>query len=360
MADTPIYAEAISRLFPAQPDCQVDRLNTGLINYSFKVTHPVTGQAVLLQQINHHVFPEPRQVQDNFMQLWDYKVRRAPSLQLPEPLLFSDGQSLWRDSEGRYWRAFVFLAHTKSLKVPQSPRQASATARAFGEMTAILDGFDSSRLHEVIPGFHDLGLRYRQFEEAVRGAWALRRERAAPLIESLQDRVGYRDFFLALKASPAYPLRVMHHDAKIANVLFDDRTGEVVCLVDFDTVMPGRFFSDLGDLIRSMACSEDENSTRFADLHVRRDVYRAILSGYLEVMAGHLTIQEKEHIHFSGLALFYMQALRFLTDYLQGDRYYLISYAEQNFDRALNQVTLLKNLEGFLKTDYNFTLPETK
>jgi Ser/Thr protein kinase RdoA (MazF antagonist) len=145
----------------------------------------------------------------------------------------------------------------------------------------------------------------------------------------------------------------MHHDAKIANVLFSNKTGKVICAVDFDTVMPGYFFSDLGDMIRSMVCSEDENSLHFNKIKIRKVFYEAIVSGYLMKMGKQLTDAEKKHIHYAGLLMIYMQAFRFLTDYLNGDVYYKINYPEHNFERAKNQLTLLQRLEDFLAVHYH-------
>jgi hypothetical protein len=120
--------------------------------------------------------------------------------------------------------------------------------------------------------------------------------------------------------------------------------------------MPGYFFSDLGDMIRSMACSYDENSTEFDKITIRKKFYNAILEGYLMVMNKQLTDSEKKYIHYAGLLMIYMQSLRFLTDYLNGDIYYQISYPEQNFNRATNQLTLLGQLEKFLAAEYSFTV----
>jgi thiamine kinase-like enzyme len=149
---------------------------------------------------------------------------------------------------------------------------------------------------------------------------------------------------------------VMHHDAKIANILFSKKTGDVICPVDFDTVMPGYFFSDLGDMIRSMACSLDETSTDFENLTIRKEFYKAIVEGYLSVMKNQFTVSENKYIHYAGLLMIYMQALRYMTDYLNGDIYYKTNYAEQNFDRAKNQVILLKRLEEFFKDEYQFSV----
>jgi hypothetical protein len=130
----------------------------------------------------------------------------------------------------------------------------------------------------------------------------------------------------------------------------------VICPVDFDTTMPGYFFSDPGDMIRSMAGSADESSTDFNNIRIRSDIYKAIINGYLAGMNAELTEMEKKYIHSSGLLLIYMQSLRFLTDYLNGDIYYKISYPEQNYDRTLNQLTLLKSLEEYLKENFKFTI----
>jgi thiamine kinase-like enzyme len=148
----------------------------------------------------------------------------------------------------------------------------------------------------------------------------------------------------------------MHHDAKIGNVLFNKINGRVICLVDFDTAMPGYYFSDLGDMIRSMAGCCDENSTDFDGIGIRKDFYDAILAGYLDVMKEQLTGSEKKYIHYAGLVMIYMQALRFCTDYLEKDVYYKTTYPEQNYDRARNQLALLKRLEEFLKEEYRFSV----
>jgi hypothetical protein len=144
----------------------------------------------------------------------------------------------------------------------------------------------------------------------------------------------------------------MHHDCKISNILFSLRTQQVICPVDLDTVMPGKFFSDLGDMIRTMACSEDENSIAWEKISINEAFYKAILKGYLSRSEAILTQTEKHHIHYAGLLMIFMQGIRFLTDYLRGDIYYKIQYPEQNLNRALNQFILLERLEEFLQREY--------
>ena len=212
------------------------------------------------------------------------------------------------------------------------------------------------KLKSVIPGFHNLSLRYQQFEEALSGQLYERMAKALVIINELKQREKYKQLFESIIQSAEFPQRVMHHDAKIANVLFHKKTGKVICPVDYDTVMPGYFFSDLGDLIRSMACSEDENSTDFDNIGIQKNFYEAIIAGYIEVMGNFFTEAEKKYIHYSGLLIIYMQALRFITDYLNGDIYYQISYREENLNKAKNQFILLQQLEEFLKREYDFSI----
>ena len=332
----------------------VEPISGGLINYSFKVSSPVKPD-YLLQQINKKVFANPEHVQENYINIWKYAELEFPGLRLPSPRYCGVMTTLIVDENENYWRAFEFIEESKMVPVAQTPEQAKATAATFAKFTATFDDFNIQQLKKVIPGFHDLSLRYHQFEEAINGQSYERIARALSLIDELKKRERYKHFYEIIIESKEFPKRVMHHDAKIANVLFDCRTGEVVCPVDFDTVMPGYFFSDLGDMIRSMVCSEDETCTDFERITIRSEFYEAIVSGYLEIMGEKLTTAEKKYIHYSGPLMIYMQALRFITDYLSGDIYYRINHPEQNLLRAKNQLVLLQKLEQFLSQSYNFS-----
>ena len=347
--------EVLTAFSPGNEQYTVEQLGNGLINHTFKITGEKNQKVLLLQQINKNVFKKPSEVQDNFIKLWQYK-NGTKDILFPTPVPAKESATLFIDEEGNYWRAFEYLQGTVTLNVPDNTGQASATAKTFGQLTAFLSSFDAESLHIVIPDFHNLSFRYRQFEDALSNAGPARLQKAGELIGEVKNREKYKDFYNRIVQSPAFPKRVMHHDAKIANVLFDKKTGNVICAIDFDTTMPGYFFSDVGDMIRSMACSSDEHSTDFNSLHIRKDFYKAIISGYGEVMNDYLTSEEKKYIHSAGLLMIYMQAVRFLADYLNDDIYYQISYPEQNFDRAVNQVALLNDLEQFLLEEYNFSL----
>ncbi len=334
-------------------EIRIETVGGGLINLSYKIICQLTSD-FLLQQINKTVFAHPEQVQENYIRIWQYAEFEFTGLRLPSPKHCGRMTTLFVDRNENYWRAFEFIEDARMCAVAEKPAQAKATAKAFAKFTAAFEDFNVSNLKEVIPGFHNLSLRYRQFEEAMKGELYERMSKSLPLIDELKQREKYKHFYEIVTESGEFPQRVMHHDAKITNVLFSNKTGRVICPVDFDTVMPGYFFSDIGDMIRSMVCSEDENSTNFNNIRIRKNFYDAIISGYLDVLGKQLTISEKKYIHYSGLLIIYMQALRFLTDYLNGDVYYRISNPDQNFDRAKNQLILLQRLEDFLSTHYNF------
>jgi thiamine kinase-like enzyme len=329
-------------------EIKIERLNNGLINSSYKII-PQLNPSFLLQQINKTVFPKPEDVQRNYIYVYQYAEFEFTGLRLPYPQYYTSDRSLYKDKKGNYWRAFEFIENSHSLTVAETPGQAKAAAKAFAKFTMAFEEMNPDNLRIVIPDFHNLSFRYDQFEQALQGEQFERMAKSKSLIEELKNRERYKHFYEIIISSEDFPRRVMHHDAKITNVLFDNVSNKVICLVDFDTVMPGYFFSDLGDLIRTLVSPVDEASIEFEKIRIRKSFYEAIVNGYLSVMQKMLTASEIKYIHYAGIIMIYMQALRFLSDYLNGDIYYKTEYSEQNFNRALNQFILLKKLEEFLE-----------
>lgn len=357
--ETGLYQQALEAA-TVNRDAVVTPITTGLINKTFKVVTAETGVKFLLQQVNTLVFPEPGKLLDNYQKIWlhlYYHASRPPTtyqVSIPAPRDFLDGSKLFYDRNKRYWRLFEFIDNARTLPAPDNSVQARAVARTFGSITASFTGYDLTSLHTTIPGFHDLSLRFSQFRESLHSRHYDRLLKAAAVIDQLKKREHYVSFYEVITGSGEFIPRLMHHDAKISNILFDEKTGKLLCTVDLDTCMPGYFFSDLGDMIRSMAGNCDENNNEAERISIRKDYYDAILDGYLEVLSPLLTDAEKKYIHYAGLLVIYMQALRFTTDYLHGDTYYLTHYPDQNFDRARNQLALLQKLEEFLGDHYNF------
>lgn len=359
--DIPVYQEALDAS-AYHRDLIVTPVSAGLINQTYKVIVPSNGYKYLLQQINPEIFPEPEKLQANYENIWSYIHHDGPPqnipypVNIPKPLSFLDDTKLFCDSHKKYWRMFEFINGAQTLFTTTNSIQAKTVAQTFGCITASFEFFDPEKLFITIPGFHDLSLRLRQFKQSRHTRNYDRLLKAAPVIDQLKKRERYTSFYEVMTESKEFEKRVMHNDAKISNILFDEETGKVICPVDFDTCMPGYFFSDLGDMIRTMACSEGENSSNYNEINIRKDFYEAILDGYMEVIHELLTDSEKKYIHYSGLLMIYMQALRFITDYLNGDMYYRTDYPEQNFDRAKNQLTLLQKLEEFLRREYDFKM----
>ncbi len=350
------YRQALAAFAKDRDDYAVESIPGGLINQTYKITSRQNGHSYLLQEINRFTFPEPVWLQQNYERLFDHLEKAAIPMLMPAMKYFPGNKSFFTDSMGRHWRVFEFIDGTCTHPTAETISQASETALCFARFTSGFSNFDLSVLHIPIPGFHDLTGRYRQFKQALQKAERSVVQEAAPVIEAMNGRERYAHLFDVLTASDAFTLRVMHHDAKIGNVLFDMEEDMVVCPVDFDTVMPGYIFSDLGDMIRSMTASHGEDSRQMDAIRIRGDYYEAIVSSYLLHMEDQLSEAEKKYIHFAGIVMTCMQALRYLTDHLEGDRYYRVDYDGQNLARSQNQLTLLNSLEKFLEKTYQFTV----
>jgi hypothetical protein len=333
----------------------VQSLGNGLINYTYTVSDPSVAKAMVLQAINRHVFSRPEDILHNYKMVYDCLKSEGSSITIPSPLSAATGHLYWVDDQDNCWRACEFIGDSYSPSTAADQDAAYTVANCFAKFTSALSVLKIRQLREIIPGFHNLAFRYTQFEEAIAKASITQLLRSTHVIAELRGKKKLVDFYESMQGSLQYPDRVMHHDCKISNILFDKKTNSVICPVDLDTVMPGKFFSDPGDMIRSMACTVDENATSWEEINIRPPFYKAILEGYLEGIGGIFTGEEKANIHYAGLLMTFMQSLRFAADFLNGDVYYKIQYPEQNLNRALNQLILLEKLETFLEAEYGFT-----
>lgn len=353
---TAVYQEALDAFANPLHEFTIEELGTGYTNRSYKVTSRVNGISFLLQQINRQVFHEPSQVQANYETLWNYLQSENIPIIVPSPKYFPDESTLFVDSHENYWRVFEFINGGLVLEQPDNADQVRAAAQTFGGFTASFGGFDLSTLFPTIPDFHNLSVRLAHFHQRLHNGHYERLSKAAPIVEELKQRERYASFYDVLTSSEEFLPRVMHHDATISNIIFDSDKHNVICLTDLDTVMPGYIFSDLGEMVRTMAASHNQDSTLYDKLEIRKDFYEAVMEGYLSLINYQLTEAEKKYAPFSGLMMTYMQAIRLLTDYLDGDKNFRAEYREQNLDRARNQLTLLKRLEEFLERESGFRI----
>lgn len=296
----------------------------------------------ILQKINHKVFKRPEDIDHNLRIIGAYLAKHHPDYLFAGPYQPAEGNTLFKSEDGDYYRMFPFISGSRSLDVVSRPEQAFEASRSFARFSMMLNGLEPSLLRETLPHFHDLGLRYRHFEHVVKTADPSLLERASEEIIFLRSHKGYVRELEQLKASKEFPCRVMHHDTKISNILFD-RADKALCVIDLDTVMPGYFISDVGDMMRTYLPPVSEEEQDLSFVVVRPEYFEAIVAGYLNGMEGQLTSLEQQQFLFAGRFMIYMQALRFLSDFLERDVYYGARYEGHNLLRAQNQICLLES-----------------
>ncbi|MFD2289011.1 phosphotransferase [Pedobacter petrophilus] len=321
----------------------ITQIGTGLINRTYLLSPLAEQKKYILQQINTTVFKSPWAIAWNLKAISDYLSQHFPDYLFIKPIPTIEGEEMAQLNE-EFWRLLPFVPDTVSLDVLTDSRQAFEAAKQFGKLSRLLNNFDASTLKPTIPGFHDLAWRYEQFIKALSGSSESIKAQAEAQIEDALNHKHILDYYISYTHRSDFPDRVMHHDTKISNVLLEEETFDGICVIDLDTIMPGKFISDLGDMMRTYLCAFSENEKELNRIKIRIPYFEAMIKGYLSEMKAILTETEKELILFSGRYMIYMQALRFLTDFLNGNPYYPISYPIQNLDRAKNQFKLLNEI----------------
>jgi Ser/Thr protein kinase RdoA (MazF antagonist) len=338
--------EHVLQAYGFNNNCQVVTFGTGLINHTWKIT--TTADEYILQKINTAVFKSPAAIAANLQLLDEYAKKYFPDYLFVAPVKTTGGKNHFISQEGDWYRVFLFVAGSHTIDAVTSTQQAFEAAKQFGLFTKTFSVFPAASLQTTIPDFHNLSLRYNQFKHALENG---NKERIALSAEAVKKLQGYSSIvaeYEQMVKSKKLKQRVTHHDTKISNVLFDIRD-KGLCVIDLDTVMPGYFISDVGDMIRTYVCPVSEEETSFEKIMVRPEYLHAVKEGYLSEMAGELTKEEQSLFLFAGKYMIYMQALRFLTDFINNDVYYGARYTEHNFMRAQNQIILLQQLINYEK-----------
>jgi aminoglycoside phosphotransferase (APT) family kinase protein len=301
---------------------------------------------VILQRINRNVFTNPPALMENIGRVSShlaYKVSHEPDRERRALTLIParNGRVWHEDEDGNVWRAWTFIERAHTYDSVVSENQAFQVGKAFGQFQKMLADLPAPRLHEIIPDFHHTPKRFAALERAVLMDAAGRAILAKPEIEFALAR---KPIIRALLDADL-PERVTHNDTKFNNVLLDDETGEAICVVDLDTVMPGLALYDFGDMVRTATslASEDERDLSRANLEF--PLFEALVRGYLGSAGTFLTKLEREYLAFSGKLITFEQGVRFLTDYLAGDTYYKVHRDGQNLDRCRAQFKLVESIE---------------
>lgn len=324
-------------------DVFIEEFGMGLINKTWKITCNDRSISYILQKLNHSIFKHPADIAFNVAYIARYLQQHHPDYLFITPIATIDGEELYQDAAHGYFRLAPFLENSCTILTVNDPKQAFEAARQFGLFTSLCTNLDPRKLKITIRDFHNLPFRYQQFMEALEQGNKDRRAETKDLIEFLQAQAGITTTYTHILQNRAFSTRITHHDTKISNVLFD-AADNGLCVIDLDTVMPGYFISDVGDMMRTYLCPVNEEETDLAAITIREEYFQAIVAGYLSAMKPLLSREEKQHFVYAGKYLIYMQALRFLTDYLNNDVYYGARYERHNAVRAENQVVLLQKL----------------
>lgn len=341
---------------------EIKPLTSGLINQTYLVITD-TSDNYVLQCVNHHVFKNVELLQHNIEKVTEHIRAKLEALHEDDIdrkvlrfLSTEEGKTYYFDGE-HYWRVCVFIrdSHTQDEVTPES---AYLVGLKFGEFESMLTDLPE-QLEETIPDFHNMEFRMHQLREAVKADKAGRKAKVQSLIDAIE-----RDADEMCKAERLYregklPKRICHCDTKVSNMLFD-ADGKVLCVIDLDTVMPGFVFSDFGDFLRSAANTAAEDEPDLDKIHFNMSVFESFAKGYLESAGQFLTPLEIEMLPYAVRLFPYMQAVRFLADYLDGDLYYQTKYAEHNYVRTLAQYKLYQEtvkatpaMEAYIRSQVN-------
>ena len=337
----------------------VDPLGKGLINDTFLVRTLETGSSTgskpankpdyVLQRINHHIFTDVEMLQRNIEIVTKHlrcKMATGGVADIDRRVLrflpTATGKTYHFDGQN-FWRLSVYIADTITFD-EVTPQSSYDCGRAFGRFQQQLTDLNET-LDETIPDFHNMELRLSQLRQAVTHDATGRLKEVGKELELIEAHANKMCLAEQLHRQGLLPKRICHCDTKVNNMLFD-RNGKVLCIIDLDTVMPAYIFSDYGDFLRTAANSQAEDSPDLDKITFRWDIFEAFTRGYLESTSSFLTPIEREHLPFA-VALFpLMQAVRFLTDYLNGDTYYKIKYPEHNLVRTRNQLRFFQKVEA--------------
>lgn len=346
-------AGIVSRFAVKGEIAEIKPFGSGHINSTYYIRTAGTGSPdYLLQKINHFVFKNVPGLLQNILYVTGHLKKKLGMIPGADPdrevltliPVRNEGFYTGNEDEG-YWRMYYFIKDTKSYDIVETEKQAFETGRAFGKFQKLLADLDSSKICETIPDFHNIESRLRQMEEAVAANAAGRVNEVMPIVDFIRERAWEMNTVLRAGREGKLPLRIIHYDTKLNNVLLD-KNDHVQCVIDLDTVMPGYVAYDFGDAIRTIINTAAEDEKDLSKINLNLPLFEAYTKGYFEEAAEFLTLAEVESLLHGALLLPYMQTVRFLTDYIQGDIYYKIHFPGHNLQRTLAQLELVKRLEG--------------
>lgn len=321
---------------------------SGHINDTYCINYDQGGQPVryIFQRINHNVFKTPVALMENVQRVTTHLAAKnngqpEGSRRVLTLVPARDGKAWHVDADGNHWRVYIFIEKARTYDAVESTRQAFQAAKAFGQFQKLLADLPAPRLHDTIPGFHHTPKRFATLEKAIQADSANRAKLAKPEIEfALRHKA-----MCSVLLDANLPERVTHNDTKFNNVMLDDATGEGICVIDLDTVMPGLALYDFGDMVRTTTSPAKEDERDLTRVKMQFPMFEALARGYLSSAAEFLTPAEKKFLPFSGKLITFEIGIRFLTDFLSGDVYFKVHRDGHNLDRCRTQFKLVESIE---------------
>lgn len=317
----------------------------GHINRTFLVKDD-TGRRYILQRINRRVFPDIKGLMENISAVTEYIAARVKepreSLRLVPTV---EGELVYLDLQGESWRMYDFIEDSLCLQLPEKPQDFYESAVAFGTFQSLLSDFPADTLHETIPDFHNTPVRYKNFHRALKADACGRAKGLSRELDFVLEREEQASSLQRLREQGELPLRVTHNDTKLNNVMLDAKTRKALCVIDLDTVMPGLAAYDFGDSIRFGAATAAEDEKDLDKMWMSLELFEIYSRGFA-ASCPQLTRLELETLPLGAKLMTLECGLRFLTDYLEGDKYFAISRPEHNLDRARTQFKLVLDMEN--------------
>jgi Ser/Thr protein kinase RdoA (MazF antagonist) len=330
-----------------------ESFGSGHIHDTFRIeTAEKNMDDYILQRLNNKIFKNIPQLQNNIERVTIHqreKLGNIPGSDLKRECLQliperEDGKSWIVDAAGNYWRMYIFISNHRSYNIVDTPDKAFEGGKAIGRFQAMLADLPGDPLFETIPWFHDIEKRLETFTTITEVNPAGRLEKAANEINLVLKRAEEMKIILKLGKEGKIPVRITHNDTKFNNILLDEND-KALCVIDLDTVMPGYVHYDFGDAIRTAANIAAEDEKELSKVRMDINLFEAYARGYLSETRDTLNDVEKEYLAFAPRLITYTIAVRFLTDYLDGDNYFKIHHEHHNLQRARAQLRLVESME---------------
>ncbi len=337
---------AIAHLFDLEGVvAEIKPLGEGFINDTFIVRTEGDAPNYILQRKNHLIFPDVPAMMENILAVTEHIKRKVedPMRETLTVIRAKDGK-LYAEVEGNFWAVCLFIEGTSSYDRADSPELAYQGGVGIGRFQALLADF-TEPLSETIKGFHNIRHRFAQWDATLAADPVGRVKELEEEISWIESRREQMLAFWSKVEDGTIPTHVTHNDTKISNILFDAASGEVLCAIDLDTVMSSTSLNDFGDAIRSYTNTGAEDDKNLDNVEMDLEMFRAYTAGYLSQQRATMVESEFEYLAFSGLYITFEQVLRFLMDYIDGDKYYKTAYEGHNLVRTHAQYKLLQSME---------------